>query len=87
MLKTLNTIGYKDKLRVHGIRSCGRQWLQTLPTAKETIIELCLSHVQGNTVQQAYNRGTYYEERKRIMQKWCDFVEKCIGHNFDFINE
>lgn len=87
LLKTLNTIGYKDKLRVHGIRSCGRQWLQTLPTAKETIIELCLSHVQGNTVQQAYNRGTYYEERKRIMQKWCDFVEKCIGHNFDFINE
>lgn len=84
---TLKKYGYKDKLKVHGIRSCGRQWLQTLPTAKETIIELCLSHVQGNAVQQAYNRGTYYEERKRIMQEWCNFVEKCIGHNFDFINE
>lgn len=84
---TLNLYGYKNKLTVHGIRTCGRQWLQTLPTAKETIIELCLSHVQGNAVQQAYNRGTYYEERKRIMQEWCDFVEKCIGHNFDFINK
>lgn len=83
----LDKHGYKDKLRVHGIRSCGRQWLQTLPTAKETIIELCLSHVQGNAVQQAYNRGSYYEERKRIMQIWCDFVENCIGRNFDFINE
>nr|DAU10597.1 MAG TPA: Integrase [Caudoviricetes sp.] len=87
LLKALNENGYKDKLRVHGIRTCGRQWLQTLSTAKETIIELCLSHVQGNAVQQAYNRGTYYEERKRIMQQWCNFVEKCIGHNFDFINE
>jgi integrase len=87
LTRILDAIGYRDKLRVHGIRTCGRQWLQTLPTAKETIIELCLSHVQGNAVQQAYNRGTYYEERKRIMQQWCDFVEKCIGHNFDFINE
>lgn len=87
LLKNLNKSGYKDKLTVHGIRTCGRQWLQTLPTAKETIIELCLSHVQGNATQQAYNRGTYYEERKRIMQEWCNFVEKCIGHNFDFINE
>ena len=83
--KMLTQKGYKDKLRVHGIRTCGRQWLQLLPTAKESIIELCLSHVVGNQVQQAYNRGDYYEERKRIMIEWNKFVRKCIGHNFDFL--
>lgn len=83
--KMLNSKGYKDKLRVHGIRTCGRQWLQLLPTAKESIIELCLSHVVGNSVQQAYNRGDYYEERKRILFEWDNFVRKCIGHNFDFL--
>ena len=45
--------------------------------AKESIIELCLSHVAGNKVQQAYNRGTYLEERRKIMTEWNDFVEQC----------
>lgn len=77
--------GYQSKFTVHGIRSCGRQWLQTLPEAKESIIEQCLSHVVGNKVVQAYNRGEYFEERRKIMQKWNDFVEKCIGQNNSFM--
>lgn len=79
--KCFKTLGYGDKLKVHGIRTCGRQWLQTMPTAKESIIELCLSHVVGSMVEQAYNRGDYYEERKRIMFAWCEFVVKCAGEN------
>jgi len=75
--KMFRAIGFGDRLKVHGIRSCGRQWLQTMPTAKESIIELCLSHVVGGMVQQAYNRGDYYEERKRVLTAWCDFVVKC----------
>ena len=75
--KALKTNGYKDKLQVHGIRACGRQWLQTLPYAKESIIELCLSHVVGNKVQQAYNRSTYFDERKVLMQEWGNFIESC----------
>lgn len=79
--KALKSVGFGDRLKVHGIRSCGRQWLQTMPTAKESIIELCLSHVAGNTVQQAYNRGDYYTERQRILFEWCKFVESCAGEN------
>ena len=85
--KALSALGFKDRLRVHGIRTCGRQYMQTIPTAKESIIELCLSHVVGNAVQQAYNRGDYYNERARVMQIWCDFVEKCIGDSFAFITD
>lgn len=81
---TLERCGYKDKLTLHGIRSCGRQWLQTVPDIKESIAELCLSHVVGNQTEQAYNRSDYFDERMRVMQKWCDFVEECIGHNGDF---
>lgn len=79
--KCLKKHGYGDKLKVHGIRTCGRQWMQTLSNAKESIIELCLSHVSGNAVQQAYNRGEYFEERKRVMFAWCEFVVTCAGNN------
>lgn len=81
MRSVIERAGYGDKFTVHGIRAVGRQWLQTLPDAKESIIEQCLSHVVGSRTEQAYNRGDYFEERGRIMQKWCDFVEKCIGNN------
>lgn len=86
---TLNKIfdkyGYRDKLRVHGIRTLGRQWFAMCPDVKDSIAEMCLSHVVGNAVEQAYNRGVYFDERKRVMQKWSDFVEECAGSNFDFI--
>lgn len=85
--KNLRSCGYGDKLKIHGIRSCGRQFMQTIPTAKESTIEMCLSHAGGSQVQQAYNRGEYFDERLRVMQIWCDFVEKCIGSNFAFIND
>ncbi len=81
MRSVIDRAGYGDQFTVHGIRAVGRQWLQTLPDAKESIIEQCLSHVVGSRTEQAYNRGDYFEERGRIMQKWCDFVEKCIGDN------
>ena len=51
--------------------------MQTLPNSKESIIELCLSHVVGNKVQQAYNRSTYFDERKILMQEWGNFIESC----------
>lgn len=84
MRACLEKSGYAGKFTVHGIRACGRQWLQTLPDAKESIIEQCLSHVVGSRTEQAYNRGDYFAERLRVMQKWCDFVEKCIGDNNKF---
>lgn len=85
--KIFDKFGYRDKLRVHGIRSLGRQWFQTCPDVKDSIAEMCLSHVVGNSVEQAYNRGQYFEERMRVMQKWSDFVEECAGSNFDFIRK
>ena len=84
LMKSLKKIGYKDKLKVHGIRACGRQWLTAQPNIKESIIELCLSHVVGTMTEQAYNRGEYLEQRREVMQKWADFVEKCIGNNKDY---
>ncbi len=82
--KMLDKHGYKDKLTIHGIRACGRQWLQTVPDIKESIAELCLSHVVGTQTEQAYNRSDYFEERMKAMQAWCNFVERCIGANSDF---
>lgn len=80
--KMFKRIGYADKLRVHGIRSCGRQWLQVQPEIKESIIEMCLGHVVGSQVVQAYHRGEYIEDRLYALQVWSDFICECAGDNF-----
>lgn len=75
-------IGYKNIMTPHGIRSLGRQWLQKLPNAKESYIELCLSHAVGGMVQQAYNRGEYIEERRPLMQAWSDYICSLADKNY-----
>ena len=42
------------------------------------ILEACLSHQSKNQVRNAYNRSTYLEQRKPLMNAWGDFVEECM---------
>lgn len=66
---------FDTKLTVHGIRSLGRMWLQTHSPAKESILNLCLSHTTGdNAANAAYNRGQYLEQRREALALWGDFV-------------
>ena len=66
---------------VHSVRSCFMQFMVKQTDIKETVASLCLAHTVGNQTEQAYNRGEYLEERRRAMQLWGDFVEKCVGKN------
>lgn len=40
------------------------------------MVELCLSHVQGDPLERAYQRGDILEKRRRLMQEWADYCEK-----------
>ena len=82
--KALASRGYGDVLKIHGIRTLGRQYMQTIPNAKESLIEMCLSHVVGGKVAQSYNRGEYLDERRELMQSWGDYVQTCMGDNYIF---
>ncbi len=69
-----------DDFVIHGVRSCCMQFLVKCDGVKESIASMCLAHKVGNKTEQAYNRGEYLEERRKAMQLWGDFVEKCAGN-------
>lgn len=79
----LKKLGYKGKLTCHGIRSIGFKWLNDQPDIKEMTAKLCIAHKSGlgDPSDQAYNGTDYFNLRTRDLQKWADFVEKCIGKN------
>jgi len=45
------------------------------PSAPREVVELCLSHVQGDPLERAYQRGDILDKRRRLMQEWADFCE------------
>jgi integrase len=69
--------GLKDRLVPHGIRSIGRVWMHEAGIDND-VAELCLAHKVGSSVRQAYDRTTLLDQRVDAMQRWCDFVERCL---------
>ncbi|EHR0227576.1 tyrosine-type recombinase/integrase [Vibrio parahaemolyticus] len=65
--------GMAGKLVSHGIRSIGSTALNEQGFNKDAI-ELCLAHVDKNTIRDIYNNAEYLEERRKIMDWWSNFI-------------
>ena len=64
--------------RPHGFRSSLRNWLAEATDASHEVAETCLGHVVGGSVERAYRRTDYLEQRRVVMARWSKQV---IGQN------
>jgi integrase len=70
----LRRLGYtKEEMTGHGFRSMASTLLNE-QGYKFDVIERQLAHVEGNSVRAAYNYAEYLPERKKMMQKWADYL-------------
>jgi integrase len=76
--------GFADVLVPHGIRAIGRSWMFDNKVPFE-VAELCLAHSVGSSTVQAYVRSDRLEERREVMQRWCDYVEVCMKGGADLL--
>ncbi|WP_313124974.1 integrase domain-containing protein [Pseudescherichia sp.] len=70
----LKRIGYGGKLVAHGLRSIASTALNEKGFNAD-VIEAALAHSDKNEVRRAYNRTTYLEQRKTLMDWWGNFVK------------
>jgi len=56
--------------RPHGFRSSLRNWLAEATDTRHEIAETCLGHVVGGSVERAYRRTDYLEQRGVVMARW-----------------
>jgi len=75
ILKGLERMGYKGRMKGHGFRGLASTILQEQGYNHEHI-ELQLAHTPRNAVSAAYNHALYLEPRIRMMQDWADFLER-----------
>jgi len=75
LTNALYSLGYKDKHTQHGFRATfntiGREELGFSFEA----VELQLHHTLKNPMGKAYDRATFLEARKTMMEKWSEFLE------------
>lgn len=71
----LKRMGYGGRLVAHGLRSIASTALNEEGFASD-VIEAALSHIDKDEVRRIYNRTTYLEKRKKLMDWWGDFVEQ-----------
>jgi integrase len=66
----------RDDLTGHGFRSTFRTWAAERTNFPREVIEAALAHTMGNKVEAAYQRGDLFEQRRRLMEAWAEFVSK-----------
>ena len=59
---------------VHGFRSSFKTWTIEATTTPWAVGEAALAHVVGNSTEAAYVRGDLFEQRRKLMAAWANFV-------------
>ncbi|WP_029074469.1 tyrosine-type recombinase/integrase [Kaistia adipata] len=56
--------------RPHGFRSSLRDWLAEVTDAPHEVAETMLGHVVGGSVERAYRRTDFLEQRRVLLERW-----------------
>lgn len=60
--------------RPHGFRSSLRDWIAETTETPHEIAETILGHVVGGSVERAYRRTDYLDQRRKLMAAWATWV-------------
>ncbi|GAJ63581.1 integrase [Edwardsiella piscicida] len=77
----LKRIGYGGRLVAHGLRSIASTAMNEAGFNSD-VIEAALAHSDKNEVRRAYNRSTYLEKRRELMNWWGLVIfSACVNTN------
>ena len=74
MRSVLIRMGTGEQATVHGFRSTFRDWAGETTDFPRDIVEMCLGHAVGSTVERAYRRGDALDRRRAVMEAWAAYL-------------
>lgn len=66
----------KDEVTGHGFRATARTMLHERLNFDPNVIEAQLAHSVRDSLGRAYNRTEFLEQRRVMLQKWADYLDK-----------
>lgn len=76
ILKALERMGYKGDMTGHGYRALAMSTLKERLGYRHEVVDRQLAHAQKDKLESAYDRAKYLDERKEMMQRWADYIDK-----------
>lgn len=77
ILSALRRMGFaKDEMSGHGFRAMARTILAERLGIPDAVIEAQLAHAVRDALGRAYNRTQYLEQRREMMARWADFLDR-----------
>ena len=74
LTKLLRDTGLAERATVHGFRTSARTFWSERTNADHAVMELCLAHAVGSSVERAYARSDLLAKRRRLLDQWGRFV-------------
>jgi integrase len=81
----IKRMGFKGRLVAHGLRSLASTTLNEQGFDAD-VIEVALAHGDKDQIRAAYNRATYLEKRRIMMQWWSNHIEQAATGNMSLAN-
>jgi integrase len=75
ILYALYRMGYKGKTTGHGFRALAMTTKKEKLGHRHEVVDRQLAHAHRNSVDAAYDRALFLDERKIMMQEWADFID------------
>ncbi len=77
MVGALRRMGYTpEEMCIHGFRATARTLLDEVLRERYDLIEHQLAHTVRDPNGRAYNRTEHIEERRRMMNRWADYLDQ-----------
>ena len=73
--KALREMGFQGKHATHGFRGTLRTMARERLGVDIDVLEAQLAHVKRGDVQKAYDRATFDDQRREVMQAWADYLD------------
>lgn len=74
--KALRDMGFQGKHATHGFRGTLRTMARERLGVDIDVLEAQLAHAKRGDVQKAYDRTTFDDQRRKVMQTWADYLDE-----------
>lgn len=75
MLKLMDRMGFGE-YTAHGFRSTFRDWAGEQTSYPREVAEAALAHGNPDKVEAAYQRGDFFDKRRKLMDAWAAYCAK-----------
>lgn len=73
----LVALGVHDIHTGHGFRALAKSTLMEKLNYRQEVADVQLAHAPKSSNGRAYDRAKFLSQRKQMMQKWSDYIDKC----------